>query len=169
MLIFLIGLPGSGKTTLGKQLAKKINYIFSDLDETIVTKHQATIEEIFTTAGEGAFRKYESACLKEYNITNNIIVSTGGGAPCFFDNMQWMNENGLTIFLNPPLDELVNRLNASDNSHRPMLKGKDKNHLLSFLEMKFTERASFYNHSKIIVDKMNPSVTDLMEKIQLYL
>ncbi len=75
MLIFLIGLPGSGKTTLGKQLAKKINYIFSDLDESIVKKHEATIEEIFTTSGETTFREYESVRLKEYNkSTNSEIV-----------------------------------------------------------------------------------------------
>lgn len=169
MLIFLIGLPGSGKTTLGKQLAKKMDFIFSDLDESVVKKHHASIEEIFTTSGELVFREYESACLKEYSKTMNTIVSTGGGAPCFFDNMQWMNENGLTLFLNPPLEELANRLSASDNSHRPMLKGKNKNDILLFLEMKYKERAPFYNHSRIIFDKGNPSVADLIEKIQPYL
>jgi len=83
--------------------------------------------------------------------------------------MQWMNENGMTIFLNPPLTELAKRLGASDNSHRPMLKGKDQQALLLFLEGKYKERASFYNQSQIVIDKANPSVTDLLEKLDSFL
>jgi shikimate kinase len=166
MLIFLIGLPGSGKTTLGKQLAKKLNYIFSDLDECIVKKHGLSIEEIFKTIGEDGFRTYESNCLKEYDNSTNTIVSTGGGAPCFFDNMQWINENGISIFLNPPLTELAKRLIASDNSHRPMLKGKELNDLLLFIEGKYKERAYYYTQSKIAIDTSNPSVSDVVEKIE---
>jgi shikimate kinase len=169
MLIFLIGLPGSGKTTLGKQLAKQINFIFSDLDETIEQTYHATIEEIFTTEGESVFRTYESNCLKAYDTKFPTVVSTGGGAPCFHDNMKWMNENGISVFLNPPLTELVNRLEASDNSHRPMLKGKDKNELLLFLQHKASERLPFYSQSKIILDKKNPSVDDLVEQLGEYI
>ncbi|MDB5258498.1 MAG: aroK [Chitinophagaceae bacterium] len=169
MLIFLIGLPGSGKTTLGKQLAKQIHYVFSDLDEAIVKAHHSTIEEIFLNEGEATFRTYESQCLQAYSKHENIIVSTGGGAPCFHNNMKWMNETGVSIFLNPPLTELAKRLSVSDNSHRPMLKGKDENDLLSFLEAKFKERSLFYGQSKIIIDKINPSVSDLIEKIKPYI
>jgi shikimate kinase len=169
MLIFLIGLPGSGKTTLGKQLAKQIHYVFSDLDEAIVKAQHSTIEEIFLKEGEAAFRNYEHHCLQSYNKNDNIIVSTGGGAPCFHNNMEWMNKMGVSIFLNPPLIELTKRLSASDNSHRPMLKGKDNNDLLSFLEAKFNERSSFYYQSKIIIEKVNPSVVDLIEELKPYL
>jgi len=169
MLIFLIGLPGSGKTTLGKQLAKQLHYVFSDLDEAIVKTQQSTIEEIFLNEGETTFRLYESQCLKAYDKEDNIIVSTGGGAPCFHQNMEWMNENGLSIFLNPPLTELAKRLKASDNSHRPMLKGKSENDLLSFLETKIKERSLFYSQSKITIEKNNPSVTDIIEKIKSYI
>lgn len=169
MLIFLIGLPGSGKTTLGKQLAKQLHYIFSDLDEAIVQTQQSTIEEIFLNEGEIAFRAYESKRLKAYHKEENMIVSTGGGAPCFHDNMEWMNESGISIFLNPPLKELAKRLNASDNSHRPMLKGKSETDLLFFLETKLKERSPYYNQSKITIEKSNPSVTDLLEKIKAYI
>ncbi|MBC7485584.1 MAG: shikimate kinase [Cytophagaceae bacterium] len=169
MLIFLIGLPGSGKTTLGKQLAKQIQYVFSDLDEAIVKAQHSSIEEIFLNEGEATFRMYESQRLKAYNKEENIIVSTGGGAPCFHHNMEWMNETGISIFLNPPLTELAKRLNASDNSHRPMLKGKSENGLLSFLETKFKERSPFYSQSKITIVKNNPSVIDLIEKMKPYI
>jgi len=165
MLIFLIGLPGSGKTTLGKQLAKQIHYTFSDLDEAIVKTYHSTIEEIFLHNGEATFRTYESQCLHAYTKKENIIVSTGGGAPCFHDNMKWMNDNGVTVFLNPPLNELAKRLSDSDNSHRPMLRGKNKNELLAFLEIKFEERLRFYSQSKSIIDIINPSVADLLAKI----
>jgi shikimate kinase len=161
MLIFLIGLPGSGKTTLGKQLARKIGYSFSDLDEMIVKSRNNSIENIFKDEGEAAFRSYESSCLKNYATVQNTVVSTGGGAPCFFDNMDWMNNHGTTVFLNPPLEELASRLNSSENSHRPMLKDKNLNELLSFVELKWNERSPYYSRAKILLDKANPSVNDL--------
>ena len=166
MLVFLVGLPASGKSTLGKQLAHKIGYTFSDLDESIVEARQSSIEEIFAKEGEAAFRTYESQCLQAYTKNTNIIVSTGGGAPCFHNNMEWMNENGITVFLNPPLSELANRLNASNNSHRPMLRSFSKEQMLSFLENKFSERSSFYSQAKYTVDKPNPSAKDVLEKIE---
>jgi shikimate kinase len=167
MLIFLIGLPGSGKTTLGKQLAKKLlNYTFSDLDELIVKIHHLSIESIFTHHGEFAFRNMETECLYTYAKNTNTIVSTGGGAPCFNDNMQWMNKNGITIFLNPPLAELTNRLHHHNNDHRPMLKGLNKEELLLFLKNRMADRKPYYSQAHIIIDKSNPSVSDILESIK---
>jgi shikimate kinase len=166
MLIFLIGLPGSGKTTLGKQLAKKLSgYVFSDLDELIVSTHHKSIEEIFALHGESTFREYERDCLRTYTLNIPTIVSTGGGAPCFHGNMQWMNKNGITFFLNPSLQELTNRLHAHNNIHRPMLKNLSKEELFIFLENRLKDRLPFYRQATYTIDKHNPSVGDLLEKI----
>ena len=166
MLVFLVGLPGSGKTTLGKQLAKKTGYAFSDLDELIVNTQQVSIEYIFKHHGESAFRNMESECLHTYSKSTNTIVSTGGGAPCFNDNMEWMNANGITVFLKPPLSELAHRLNANNNSHRPMLKGLNEEELFLFLENRLQDRIPFYSQALYVIDKSNPSAKDILEKIE---
>jgi shikimate kinase len=94
MKLFLIGLPGSGKSTLAKELSKKLKYPFTDTDELICKKEGSSIEEIFINKGENNFRKIESDILKELVRTNgNAIISTGGGTPCFFDNMEIINQH----------------------------------------------------------------------------
>ncbi|MFM8739263.1 MAG: shikimate kinase, partial [Cytophagales bacterium] len=99
MKIFLIGLPGSGKTTLGKQLAERLNIRFVDLDTEIEKSEGESIALIFKRFGEDHFRKAESTQLQKWaNLNEDFVMATGGGAPCFFDNMEVMNQSGTTIF-----------------------------------------------------------------------
>ena len=99
MKIFLIGLPGSGKTTLGKQVASHLSIPFVDLDAAIEKAEQRTIPEIFKQSGENYFRKIESDLLKKWaESTTDFLMATGGGAPCFFDNVEVMNRAGITFF-----------------------------------------------------------------------
>src|ERR1700731_760133 len=93
-IIFLIGFMGSGKTTLGRKLAHRLDYEFIDLDQVLEARAGMTIAEYFTQFGEDAFRKLESQVLKQTPYPANAVVSTGGGLPCFFDNMEWMNVHG---------------------------------------------------------------------------
>jgi shikimate kinase len=111
MKIFLIGLPGSGKTTVGKDLARKLSVPFLDLDAEIETREKQQIQQLFKTQGESYFRKIESMVLKEWcTSTRDFVMATGGGTPCFFDNMDQINKSGESIFLDVPTKEFANRI-----------------------------------------------------------
>jgi shikimate kinase len=168
MLLFLIGLPGSGKTTLGKQIASLLNVPFIDLDQAIVKTVGLSIDKIFSEQGEAAFRLMEKDALHalQHESAAGLVIATGGGAPCFYDNMQWMNEQGVTLFLNPPLTELANRLSAAKNTHRPMLRDLSTQDMLSFLQQKSKERFPFYEQAQIILKQASPTVNDLKEGMQ---
>ena len=150
--IFLIGFMGSGKTTTGKQIASLMNREFIDLDEVIEKKEGMTISDIFSARGEDYFRALESECLKSLHSGLNIVVATGGGTPCFFDNMKWMNEHGVTVYLKISVPELVRRL-EKEKDHRPLLQAKSNEQFRDFIEEKLNERSTYYNLSTIIVDE----------------
>lgn len=148
MRIFLIGLPGSGKSTIGKSLSQLTNYRLMDTDEIICRQEGSSIETIFKNKGEDHFRKAEQRTLHNLLSQENIIVSTGGGLPCFFDNMEVINKNGISIFLNVPPDQIAERLWTVENQHRPMIQGKSKDQLLAFLNSKSEERFPYYKQAK---------------------
>lgn len=168
MRIFLIGFMGSGKSHNGKKLAQALNYNFIDLDDYIEEKAKQSIEQIFQQEGETYFRHLEQTCLKSMTQFNNIVVSTGGGAPCFSDNMQWMKEHGISIFLNPPVDVLLHRL-LPRTAHRPLLKGKSKAELRQYIQHKLDERMPIYNQADFIVTLLKESedvVKNIMQHLQ---
>jgi shikimate kinase len=119
MLVFLLGMPGTGKSSIGKNVAKKLGYNFIDLDKQIEIKAKISVTEIWEKFGEDYFRKLESETLKEQATFTNCIVACGGGTPCFFDNLEWMNNQGHTFFLELPLDVLAKR-NFKKKECRPM-------------------------------------------------
>lgn len=150
MKIFLIGYMGCGKSTKAKQLAHRLGCPVIDLDNEIVTKSGKTIAEIFAEFGESGFRDYENEMLKTFQYPETCVVATGGGLPCFFDNMDWMNANGTTVYLEMEPAQLVSRL---QNRHkRPLIKDLDDEQLLDFVQLKLTERNPFYRQAKIIVN-----------------
>jgi shikimate kinase len=157
MKLFLIGLPGSGKSTIGKDLSKKLNYQLIDTDDVISKKEGCSIEEIFGSKGENYFRKLESDTLKEVIKSDNTIISTGGGTPCFFNNMELINNNGLSVFLNIPLSDITKRLLDSPQKNRPLIQGKNPEQIERFLEEKIKERIPFY--SKASIEFTDPLVT----------
>ncbi|MBC5774362.1 shikimate kinase [Pontibacter sp. KCTC 32443] len=152
MLIFLLGMMGSGKSTLGKELAEKLGYTFLDLDAVIEEREQRTIAQIFEQEGQERFRELEHEALQSI-IANysQAIVATGGGTPCFFDNMALMNAAGETIFLDVPPEILAERLSQSDLNLRPLLTGKTQSELISFLGKTLAERRQFYVQAKHLV------------------
>lgn len=126
MRYFLLGLPGSGKSYWGRLLADKAQLPFIDLDQYIEENEGKTIAEIFSAGGESDFRHLETIYLqKAIEQESNIIIACGGGTPCFNKNMELMNENGITIFLNPPIEQIAERLSASKEiGKRPLFKGE---------------------------------------------
>ena len=148
MKIFLVGLMGSGKSYWTKQLAKKYKTGGYDLDYLIEVKEEKTIAEIFTEDGEEYFRKVESTVLKWFAEKKTYVLATGGGAPCFFDNMAWMNKQGVTIWLDEPLTAIAARL-APEKEHRPLIAKLSDSELLAFLEKQRAERFPFYSAAQI--------------------
>lgn len=152
MRIFLIGLTGCGKSTIAKQLAQKLNTKFVDLDDYIILNEQMSISEIFAEKSESHFRQLENQAIKELIKEKDIVISTGGGAPCFHDNMTLMNVAGITIFLDVPVTEITNRLwNTPNRENRPLIKGKSKDELFAYLEGVRAERLSFYKEAKLVM------------------
>lgn len=118
----MIGMPGCGKTYFGKKLADELHRIFIDLDEVIEQKEQKSITQLFDTDGETYFRKQESDLLKNIttHTTEPTVISVGGGTPCFYNNMEWMKQNGITVYLKASIQTILKNLNTN-NTHRPLL------------------------------------------------
>jgi shikimate kinase len=154
--VFLIGLPASGKTTTGKWLASKLGWDFLDLDHEFERKYQISISDFFAQFGEEEFRKRESEILKETKTLDLIVIACGGGTVTFGNNMDWMLSNGITIFLNPQLDEISLRIFAN-KQNRPHFKGLGKRKILEKLKEMAENRNDFYSLSKIIWNKPMPN------------
>jgi shikimate kinase len=154
MKIFLIGFMGSGKTTLGRKLAARMGYEFIDLDHKLEQQVELSIAEYFSIFGEDAFRKREAEVLKETLYPDNAIVSTGGGLPCYFDNMDWMKANGKVVYLKLSPKTLADRL-ESGKEERPLLQDKHGDDLIAFIEQKLAERAPYYLQADIVADGLN--------------
>lgn len=144
--IFLTGYMGAGKTTLGKALARKLQIPFVDLDWYIEERLHKTVGELFTERGEAAFRELERTMLHEVAEFENVVISTGGGAPCFFDNMAFMNSKGRTVFLHVHPDVLFHRLRIA-KQQRPILQNKNDEELKAFIVEALNKRAPFYTQA----------------------
>ncbi len=144
--IFLIGMMGSGKSHWCKKLSKKIKSGAYDLDFLIERLEEKTIAEIFAEDGEDYFRKKEAKTLRWFAEKKSFVLATGGGTPCFHDNMQWMNKHGATIWIDEPIEILEERL-IKEKDHRPLIKSLTDDELHNFLSKKLAERRVFYSQA----------------------
>jgi shikimate kinase len=163
--IFLIGFMGSGKSTAGRKLATQLNWSFIDLDEKIEKMEGMKISDIFSHKGEPYFRELETKALKELKSETNAVISTGGGTPCFGDNMDFMLGSGLTIYLKMTPASLKNRL-AKSSEGRPLLREIDRKDLQRFIAGKLAEREKWYSRAEIVIDGFNNDLSDLLSLIQ---
>lgn len=147
--IFLTGYMGAGKTTLGKAFARAVGISFVDLDWYIEERFHKTVRELFTEKGEQGFRELEKNMLHEVGAFENVIISTGGGTPCFFDNMEYMNKTGKTVFLDVHPDVLFRRLKVATQS-RPILQGKKDDELYAFILKALEDRSCHYSQAQYI-------------------
>ena len=163
--IFLLGFMGSGKSTLGKKLAKKLDLPFFDLDKYIEEYTGVTISEIFKAKGELHFRELETQLLTKLISNNNrYLIAVGGGAPCFNNNIDLINNNGTSIYLKYNVGILASRLFIA-KAERPLIANKTKEELVDFISKLLSEREQFYTQSKIVVEgnNINPKqVLDLL-------
>lgn len=155
---------GSGKTSLGKKLAKKLNLPFFDLDQRIEEQEQSTITEIFNKKGEDYFRTIETVVLKD-TIDNHpsFVLSLGGGTPCFNNNMSIINQSGISIYLKYNGGILISRLLLA-KQQRPLIASKNKEELKQFVVDLLTQREPFYNQCQLIVENNNIT-TDTIVKL----
>jgi len=166
MKVFLIGFMASGKTTLGLELAKTLNYEFIDLDAYIENKYNKSIKQIFEFKGEEHFRVIENEALREVaSFEGNIIIAAGGGTSCFYNSIDFMNKEGLTIYLKVEVAELVARLIES-KTDRPLLWGKTKQELNDYIIRVLEEREKYYKKSKITFESPNLNVSQIAQTIK---
>ena len=161
--IILIGYMGAGKTTVGKALAKELGVPFYDLDWYIESRMHKTVAQIFAEKGEEGFRKIEHNMLHEIAEFEDVIVSCGGGTPCFFDNIDYMNQQGPVIYLKADPEVLCKHLAMSKND-RPLLRGKSPEELITFIREQLEKREPFYTKARYTLDV---SLLDNYEKIKI--
>jgi len=167
MKIFLLGLPGSGKTTLGKQLAATLRLPFVDLDKEIEKREGKPIREIFAEKKEDYFRKLESAELNKWCASiGDFMMATGGGAPCFFDNLEVINRSGKSIFLDVPASEIVKRMSNGPIEKRPLLAAGGKDGLKDSIEFLRSNRLSYYRKAAIILSGPDISVEVMADALK---
>lgn len=156
---------GSGKSTTGKKLAKKLGYEFLDSDTLIVEQYGMSINEIFDHLGEESFRESETRLLKELISRSNLVVSTGGGLPCHSGNMDIINRNGISIYLKVSYSVLFNRL-LNRKYKRPLIRNLSDQELKFFIEKKLSRREPFYNKATHIVRGLDVEIDELVDLIR---
>jgi shikimate kinase len=168
MKIVLLGYMGSGKSVVGKQLARTLNYSFLDLDTVIAQEEDTTISALFAGKGEIWFRRKENEILKQCIAKNkDLVLATGGGTPCYGDTSQYLSEEKevLVIYLKASLDTLSHRL-IQEKEHRPLIAHlQDAESLRDFIRKHLFERAHFYNKADLVIDTDNKTVEAIVESI----
>ena len=161
--IILIGYMGSGKTTVGKALSKETGMMFYDLDWYIESRMRKTVAQIFAEKGEEGFRKIEHNMLHVVAEFENVIISCGGGTPCFFDNIDYINQQGEVVYLKATPEVLYRHL-LMGKVERPLIKNKTPEELIAYITEQVAKREEFYNKARYTLDV---SLMDDYEKIQL--
>lgn len=160
--IILIGYMGAGKTTVGKALAKSLGLPFYDLDWYVEERYRRTIPQLFETVGEAGFREIERKMLHEVAEFEDIVLSCGGGTPCFFDNMDYMNRVAQTVYLKASPDVLCRHLKMG-KTERPLLKGKTEDELHRYIADSLAAREPYYSRAHYA---LNVNLLDSYDKIK---
>lgn len=164
-VIYICGFMGCGKTTEGKKIANEIGFNFIDLDDYIVNKFNKSIVDLFNDVGEEEFRNIETTALKECTNNNSeTLIATGGGTPCFNNNLEFMKCNGYLIYLKLNEQELLKRL-SNAKTNRPLIKDKNNEEMLLYIENLLKVREVFYNQADIIVDANHIDISNLNQEI----
>jgi shikimate kinase len=166
--LYIIGFMGSGKTHTGSRLAGLLGWNFTDLDKSIEEHAGKTIPEIFAVNGETWFRNLETEVLRSLRSASDTVISTGGGTPCFGDNMDFMLETGLTLYLKLTPGQLKSRL-SNTRGERPLIKDLNDEGLLSYIEEKLEFRERWYSRAELTLDGFNTDVRFIYSKVSAML
>lgn len=164
MKIFIVGFMGSGKSTFGKKLAKALGYEFYDLDMLIEDKAQCSITDIFKYLGEDAFRKMESDILHSFSEKENFVLATGGGAPCYFDNMDFILQQGTSIYLDLDTKSIFDRLKNAKKI-RPTIANMNEDELMSFIDQTLQKREPVYSKANYTFSGISINVDKVLAVI----
>ncbi|MFI5141306.1 MAG: shikimate kinase [Bacteroidia bacterium] len=168
MVVFLIGMPACGKTSIGKRLAKKLQFTFLDLDHHLADKEKKSVAIIFSEKGENFFRELEAKYLKEIsNITTNTIISVGGGTPCFHDTLQFMLSAGKVVYLNTSAETLFLRL--KEETKRPMFIGLTAEQIKEKIKSLLQQRETFYLQAHHTINTSHKSDDAIVEEMSLFI
>ena len=162
--IFLMGYMGSGKSTVGKKLAKKLGFAFVDLDKHIETKYEKSVNQLFEEEGETTFREIEREMLVTCLEMKETVISLGGGTPCYFDNLQQIQNHGISVYLKMTAAMLVSRLKNA-KSIRPLLQGMNEPEMFEFVQQQLGEREKYYLRANLIYNGSNVNVEELKQNL----
>ena len=170
MKIVLLGYMASGKSTIGREISKKLDMKFIDLDDYISKREKRSISEIFKVEGEIYFRKIESSYLGEIlNSKDSFILSLGGGTPCYSNNMELiLNSEASSIYIKADIKTLASRLTAEKNK-RPLVADLEDNKLIEFVAKHLFERRFFYEQASITVHTEDKSIEEIITEIRILL
>ena len=163
--IYLVGYMASGKSRTGKALAAALKWKFTDTDSLVEEQAKMTVQQIFSIHGEEYFRKLEAEVIRKTGELKKTVIATGGGLPCFHGNIQWMNESGLTIYLEASEGLLFHRL-ATSKQGRPLVEGLNDVELMELISRHLIERTPFYNKAAITVPAISLDLKSLLKKIE---
>ena len=166
MRIYLIGYSYSGKTTLGRALAKRLNYRFFDTDKAIELKFHTTVPVFFSRYGEKAFRIIERQILQSTAEDDNIVVSTGGGTACSDENIRFILANGTAIHLKMSIDDIMQRV-AKSHKQRPLLEGKTPDEAREFISRQLAERTQYYSQAPLSIDARDATAEQLVQLLNI--
>ncbi|GAB6278803.1 MAG: shikimate kinase [Lentimicrobium sp.] len=167
MLIFLIGYMASGKSSVGPRLANELGFNFVDLDDLIEEKYRVSIKDFFQKYGENQFRILENQMLHQTFQLSNTVIATGGGTACYFDNMELMNQHGLTIYFKQGIEELYQRLKQSKKP-RPLLSSSSEAELKKEIQRHLNQRIPYYEKAHLIYDEHQMNIHQLAEAVLRY-
>ena len=163
--IYIIGFMASGKTMYGQKLAKYINYNFIDLDNFIEKKHQQSIAQIFTEKGEAYFREIEKQALDNTFVLSKTVISLGGGTPCFFENLNRINQHGISIYFKANADILSSRL-TKNKGKRPLIEKKTHDEIKEYVDKLLGIRDVFYKQAQLTCDATNINIQTLAKALE---
>ena len=165
-ILFLVGYAGSGKSSLGRRLARAMACRFVDTDKLVEQSVGASIADIFYYEGEEYFRRAERETLESVvSMSGDVVVATGGGLPTWSDNMSWMNEHGTTVYISRSCEQILSRLTEYGREKRPMFRGKSDEELLEFMTQQMAARERYYAKAQYIIDCSVMSDDDIVNYI----